>query len=398
MPCDPWHVYSVDRHQRGRITLRNPHGVDGSGNVDANVDAGYVTLTADQFFVYFSSASAPDVTGARAPRQHVSLHRRRRWSRIMLRRRGAGVLSGGSVAASSWMKRRLMAASLLLAAVGVALVARSGVAVDANSPADSTAERDLLEVQGRWEREEPAGSGAAYRRVVKEVKGNEESVAYYREDGSVWRAHRAQFKLSRTGDVKVFTFSNVQITDGDGKGSRFQGPASYIYVATDRQFKEVSGFLPGQEAQPIAALVWKRAQEDPAHVVSLPTPDERLQGDWEPFHSEEGGADRKERGDFLVKFEGKRFTVLREGKLMLGGTFTTYAAREPRRIDVLIEQDADNPSNAGKTLLGIYAIEGDELRWCTGTTAASQAPTDFTTREGEPNMLVVMRRVKPKAG
>ena len=39
------------------------------------------------------------------------------------------------------------------------------------------------------------------------------------------------------------------MTAGDGKGSRFPGPSSYIYVATDRQFKEVTGFLPGQEAQ-----------------------------------------------------------------------------------------------------------------------------------------------------
>jgi uncharacterized protein (TIGR03067 family) len=253
--------------------------------------------------------------------------------------------------------------------------------------------QDLLDVQGRWEREEPQGAGTPYQRVIKEVKGNEEVVTYYRSDGSLWRTHRAQFKLSRAGDVRVFSFSNVQITDGDGKGSRFPGPSSYIYVATDRQFKEVTGFLPGQEAQSPTVLLWRRAKSDPVQA-EVPAADPRLQGTWEPFHSEEGGADRRERGDYFVTFEADRFVILRDGKVMLRGTFTTYASAEPRRIDMLLQEDADNAANAGKTLQGIYAIEGDELRWCTGTTAASQPPTEFTTREGEPYILVVMRRPK----
>ena len=265
--------------------------------------------------------------------------------------------------------------------------------------ADATkaAESDLLQVQGRWEREEPPNSDAPYRSAVKEVSGEEEIVTYYRADGSVWRSHRAQFKLSRSGGVKVVTFSNVQISEGDGKGSRFPGPSSYIYAATDKQFKEVSGFLPGQEGQTPSVLVWQRAREDPGRVVTLPKPDARLQGSWIPFHSEEGGVDRKDQGDYIVKFDGDRFIVWRNGRLMLRGTFTTYTAREPRRVDILIQEDADNPTNAGKTLQGIYAIEGEELRWCTGTTAAPQPPTELTTRDGEPFMLVAMKREKVAA-
>ena len=293
----------------------------------------------------------------------------------------------------------LLAAFSLAGGVAVLPAEPSGdaraIAPGAAPGRGSTDERDLLSVQGKWEREEPAGSGAPYRRVVKEVKGSEEFVTYYAADGSVWRSHRAQFKLSRNGDVKVFTFSNVQITQGDGKGGRFAGPSSYIYVATDRQFKEVSGFLPGQEAQAPAMLVWTRAKGDAA-VAALPAPDERLQGNWEPIHSEEGGVDQRDPRDYLVTFDGKQVVILREGTLMLRGIFTTYSAEEPRRVDVQIEEDADNPANAGKTLLGIYAIEGDELRWCTGTTVATQPPSDFVTREGEPYMLVLMRRDRPK--
>lgn len=258
------------------------------------------------------------------------------------------------------------------------------------SPAPSTAQADLLQVQGRWEREAPNPS-LPYHTAVKEVTGEEEVLSYYKADKSVWRRHRAQFRLSRRGDIKVFTFSNVQITEGDGKGTRYPGPSSYIYVATDREFKEVSGFLPGQETQAPAVLVWRKAKDD-GRVAMLPKPDDRLQGTWIPYHSEEGGEDRRDQGDYQIKFEGDGFVVWRNGELMLRGTVTTFSAREPRRVDILIKEDADNPANAGKTLQGIYAIEGEDLRWCTGTTAAPQPPTEFTTRDGEPFMLVLMRR------
>lgn len=267
----------------------------------------------------------------------------------------------------------------------------------ASAPADPAAQ-DLVQVLGKWEREEPQGSDAPYRRSVKEVKANEEVVTYYRADGTVWRAHRADFRLSRSGEVKVFTFSNVQIIDGDGKGNRFTGSASYIYQATNRQFREVRGFLPGQEAEPVTVLVWQRAEAAADAEAALPKPDERLQGVWEPFHSEEGGHDQLDQRDYLVKMEGDNLTILREGELMLRGKFTTYSAQQPPRIDLVLQEDADNPTNAGKTLRGIYAIDGDELRWCTGTTVAFQPPTEFVTREGEPYILIRMRRAETDRG
>ena len=45
------------------------------------------------------------------------------------------------------------------------------------------------------------------------------------------------------------------------------------------------GFLPGQETDAVAVLVWQRAKGGRDPVASLPKPDERLQGVWEPFHS-----------------------------------------------------------------------------------------------------------------
>jgi hypothetical protein len=71
-PCVQWHVYSVESVQMTSlyipfygwlqiptsVTLRNPWGVDGGGSTDANTSDGYVTVTASQFFGYFTGASA----------------------------------------------------------------------------------------------------------------------------------------------------------------------------------------------------------------------------------------------------------------------------------------------------------------------------------------------------
>jgi hypothetical protein len=58
------HAYSVDRVDlsAGTITLRNPWGVDSYSGLttDSNPSDGYVTLTAQQFYGYFSGAQWSD--------------------------------------------------------------------------------------------------------------------------------------------------------------------------------------------------------------------------------------------------------------------------------------------------------------------------------------------------
>jgi Ca2+-binding RTX toxin-like protein len=71
-PAVKWHVYSVVSVQTTKITLpfgitleiatgitlRNPWGYDGGGSTDSNTSDGYVTVTASQFYGYFTGASA----------------------------------------------------------------------------------------------------------------------------------------------------------------------------------------------------------------------------------------------------------------------------------------------------------------------------------------------------
>jgi hypothetical protein len=84
-------------------------------------------------------------------------------------------------------------------------------------------QRDAGALQGKWERTIPAtGEGPLGKatRVVKEIKGDKETVTYHDAEGKVLYSHRVDFTLSQSGPVRLFTFSNGEVLEGPNKGSR----------------------------------------------------------------------------------------------------------------------------------------------------------------------------------
>jgi uncharacterized protein (TIGR03067 family) len=61
------------------------------------------------------------------------------------------------------------------------------------------------------------------------------------------------------------------------------------------------------------------------------------------------------------------------------------------------ELDAKHLTGAskGKTLKGIYRLQGDELQLCFGPPGDDLRPKTFTTKEGEPVRLYTLKRAKP---
>ena len=114
-------------------------------------------------------------------------------------------------------------------------------------------------LQGKWERELSAqDTQMGLRRAEKEIKGNKETVTFYGEDNKVLRRHTVDFKLEKKADIHVFTYFNMAVTDGDGKGSRSNDPVSYVYRVVGDELFEVTGLLAGQEQQPVTVYRWKR--------------------------------------------------------------------------------------------------------------------------------------------
>ena len=117
------------------------------------------------------------------------------------------------------------------------------------------------QLQGTWEQRPEEGPAAAPRqRVVKEVKGDTETVTTYGPDGKVVHAQTAKFKLGRSGRVPVYTFFDRRITAGPETGRSDASPRSYVYRLRNDEFDEVWGLLPGQEQREVVVKRWRRAQ------------------------------------------------------------------------------------------------------------------------------------------
>jgi len=71
------------------------------------------------------------------------------------------------------------------------------------------------------------------------------------------------------------------------------------------------------------------------------------------------------------------------------GTITLDPAKKPKHIDIT----AKNLGN-GKTVKGIYELNGDEFKVCMDPDS-SERPSDFKTKEGSGAMVLVFKRAKP---
>ena len=266
--------------------------------------------------------------------------------------------------------------------------------------ADTSADEDLKLVQGRWEREEPSDSKASYRRATKDIAGNKETITYYDGGGNVVRRHNVEFSLSRMGDVKIFTYRQMEITDGPEKGTKNPGPASYVYWANDKFFREVWGFLPGQDAPPVVLYVWKRPSDKGeaglAAAKDSPRAGATLVGRWRAVSSERGGQQEGEDQSkrHLVTFTTDTFKIERDGELVMRGKYTVDASKTPATIDMTIEEMANRPEHVGKVLRGVVEQSGDQLKWAFARPGGEGRPSGFATREGDEGMAVVLKREK----
>ena len=304
--------------------------------------------------------------------------------------------------------------SFLLFLATLALAARSQSTFGADDAGGS--QDDLAQVQGRWEREEPDGSGASYKRATKEIRGNKETITYFDGDGKVVRQHKVDFKLSKSGDVNVFTYTNWEATEGPQKGTKMPGSVSYIYRVGEKQFREVWGFLPGQEHRRTVLNIWKKSEADRDAAAANATTTARekpaddgagkggaidakaLAGTWEATMSQRGGNVEPEEQTrrYRLVFEGDKFSVLRDGNTLIAGTYKLDNQAKPAQIDMLIDE-SENAEDKGKTVLGIIEVSGDGMKWCTGGPRSTARPTGFASEEGSRDMLVVLKREKTNA-
>ena len=117
----------------------------------------------------------------------------------------------------------------------------------------------------------------------------------------------------------------------------------------------------------------------------------KFQGTW-TFESSEAGGKKLPIGELkglILTFEGHKHTVKKGDEVIQVGTQKLDPSKSPKTIDVTL---VEGP-NKGAVMLGIYEIDGDELKVCFDT-QGKKRPTEFKSAPGSENFVNVHKRIK----
>lgn len=118
---------------------------------------------------------------------------------------------------------------------------------------------------------------------------------------------------------------------------------------------------------------------------------DRLQGTWKRASGEMDGkkmsADELQKTTLTIK---SNQYVLKMGDQTRKGYIKLDPTKKPKQIDII----SDAGPNKGKSLLGIYELEGDTFRYCVAQPGKDR-PTEFSSRAGSGHGLYVNKRDKP---
>jgi uncharacterized protein (TIGR03067 family) len=119
---------------------------------------------------------------------------------------------------------------------------------------------------------------------------------------------------------------------------------------------------------------------------------ENLQGTWNAVSGESRGKEEPHSKNFSLGFNGDEFSLKERGKVVVKGTFKVDSSKNPRIIDMKIEEGPGD--SEGEMARGIYKLEGHELTWCVDEPGSGNRPKAFATKEGIETMLLRLTREK----
>jgi uncharacterized protein (TIGR03067 family) len=119
----------------------------------------------------------------------------------------------------------------------------------------------------------------------------------------------------------------------------------------------------------------------------------KVDGIWVVKSAEIAGKKLPSEGAPPVKLTIKKGEYEVQAESLDRGTVTYDDAAKPKRMEI---KGVDGP-NAGKTILAIYELSGDEMKVCYDLSGKSY-PTEFKTLPGSTLFLANYERAKAEAG
>jgi RNA polymerase sigma-70 factor (ECF subfamily) len=257
------------------------------------------------------------------------------------------------------------------------------------------APKDEEKLQGTWAAVEAERNGE--KAPDEEIKGIKLSFEGKRITlGRGGDNHEGTFKLDPTQKPKTI---DVLPEDGPEKDKTIRG----IYSLEGDTLKLCIDDI-GEQARPteftttagshLVVIVLRREADDKGKEkppAKASDDKQKLQGTWVWVEAVRGGkkAAPAEIKDFKMIFHGDKVT----GSGGPGGekqeaTFTLDSTQKPKTIDMAAQDGPDK----GKTVRGIYSLEGDTLKLCFKDDDGSDRPTEFASTAGNNLVLLVLRR------
>jgi RNA polymerase sigma-70 factor (ECF subfamily) len=300
-----------------------------------------------------------------------------------------GVERGMSMTKLKTMFAVLLTASVIGSAAGLTLhllaAEQDGrpklAAPGAERPKEAPAKTDQEKLQGAWSLvAAEGGPGKASAEELKRIAGKMEFAGgkvVWEHSGDAWDA---TFQLDTTREPRTI--------DIDLVGEAYHG----IYQLDGDRLTVCLSRLPGERPAAFAAKAGSRFPMLLVYQRSDASDHARLQGTWTvTTHEIEGDRSNKHgyKGSTVV-FDRDRMTITKPGKGKEEATFRLDPATSPKAMDLTPQSE----KGQGKTLAGIYLLEGDTLKLCLPTLPGRKRPADFASTPGHLQVKVLKREKK----
>ena len=117
-----------------------------------------------------------------------------------------------------------------------------------------------------------------------------------------------------------------------------------------------------------------------------------MAGTWRVISYEKDGkktpAEQLEKTRSIFSADGKAM-VQREGKTIIKGNFKIDPTKKPKQSEATYTEG----ELKGKTVLGIYEVDGDSMRICFSISGKDR-PTEFSSKPDSGHVLIVYKRDK----